>query len=255
MIGTANVLRAAKEGGMGDRVIDFSTSEVFGSVAYWVSEDAHAVAGSAGGALGVRSQKARWRTPCPRLLPRIRAPDGSFAAIQPLWSRPNRRRCPPDLIRRALRNEPITIYGDGTQIRTWCYVDDMVDALMLALETPGANGESFNVGNARAVTTIFGLAETVCRVLGAKSEIQFRDALSSDVELHIPEGRESARVQGAGRYRGRHLADCGVVPDKHALEGSDCRDRRAGLPVGQPANAQAIEPARLVIPEPRSSVH
>lgn len=197
MIGTANVLRAAKEAGVSDRVIEFSTSEVFGSMAYRVSEDSHAVAGSAG--------EARWVYAVSKLAgEHLSYAYFSEYGLPTVTLRPFNVYGPGQtgegaiqiFIRRALRNEPITIYGDGTQIRAWCYVDDMVDALMLALEKPGAVGESFNVGNARAVTTIFGLAETVCRVLGSKSDIQFRDALSADIELRIPETHKAVQVLG-----------------------------------------------------------
>ena len=57
---------------------------------------------------------------------------------------------------------------------------------MCALEHPKAVGESFNIGNARAVVTVYGLAEAICRVVGATSRIQFRPALSADIELRIP---------------------------------------------------------------------
>jgi UDP-glucose 4-epimerase len=89
-------------------------------------------------------------------------------------------------INRALKNEDINIYGDGNQIRAWCYVNDFVDCLMLALESPAAVGQSFNIGNARAVVTIYGLAQTVCRVLNSKSKIVFKPPLSADIELRIP---------------------------------------------------------------------
>jgi UDP-glucose 4-epimerase len=62
----------------------------------------------------------------------------------------------------------------------------MVEGVMCALAHPNAVGESFNIGNARAVTTVFGLAETICRVVGSSSKILFRDALSADIELRIP---------------------------------------------------------------------
>ena len=62
----------------------------------------------------------------------------------------------------------------------------MMNALIRALYMPKAVGESFNIGNARAITTIFGLAETICRVLNSKSKIVFKDALSADIELRIP---------------------------------------------------------------------
>ena len=88
-------------------------------------------------------------------------------------------------IKRALNNEDIYINGDGTQIRAWCYVDDFVDCLMRCISDEKAIGESFNLGNARAVITTLGLAQTVCRVLASKSKILFRDQLSADIELRI----------------------------------------------------------------------
>jgi len=197
MIGTANVLRASQQAGVSDRVVEFSTSEVFGSMAYRVSEEAQAVAGSAG--------EARWVYAVSKLagehlthayFREFRLPTVTLRPFNVYGPGQTGEGALQIFIRRALANEPITIYGDGTQIRAWCYVDDMVDALMLALEKPAAVGESFNVGNARAVTTVFGLAETVCRVLGANSEIRFQEALSADIELRIPETRKAEHVLG-----------------------------------------------------------
>ena len=65
------------------------------------------------------------------------------------------------------------IHGDGTQIRAWCYIDDMVRGVLRTMVAPAAVGESFNIGNHRAVTTIYGLANTVARVLDSSSEIRF----------------------------------------------------------------------------------
>lgn len=197
MIGTANVLRAAKEAGISDRLIEFSTSEVFGSMAYRVSEENHAVAGSAG--------EARWVYAVSKLAGEHLA-HAYFRehGLPTVTLRPFNVYGPGQtgegaiqiFIRKALKNEPISIYGDGTQIRAWCFVDDMVDALMLAIERKEAIGESFNVGNARAVTTIFGLAEAVCRVLGSSSEVVFRPPLSADIELRIPETRKAEELLG-----------------------------------------------------------
>lgn len=197
MIGTANVLRAAKEAGVRDRVVEFSTSEVFGSMAYRVSEETQAVAGSAG--------EARWVYAVSKLAGEHLAHAYFREHKLPIVTlRPFNVYGPGQtgegaiqiFIRKALKNEPISIYGDGTQIRAWCFVDDMIDALMLAMERPEAVGESFNVGNARAVTTIFGLAEIVCRVLGSSSEIVFKPPLSADIELRIPETRKAEQLLG-----------------------------------------------------------
>ncbi|MDB2497672.1 NAD-dependent epimerase/dehydratase family protein [Alphaproteobacteria bacterium] len=197
MIGTANVLRAAQLAGVRDRVIEFSTSEVFGSMAYRVSEESFAVAGSAG--------EARWVYAVSKLAGEHLA-HAYFREhnLPTVTLRPFNIYGPGQtgegaiqiFIRKSLKNEPINIYGDGTQIRAWCYVDDMVNALMLALECPEAVGESFNVGNARAVTTIFGLAEIVCRVLGSTSEIVFKPPLSADIELRIPETKKAENLLG-----------------------------------------------------------
>ncbi|MBX3662269.1 MAG: NAD-dependent epimerase/dehydratase family protein [Burkholderiales bacterium] len=197
MIGTANVLRAAHEAGVSDRVIEFSTSEVFGSMAYRVSEETQAVAGSAG--------EARWVYAVSKLAGEHLAhayfreynlPTVTLRPFNVYGPGQTGEGAIQIFIRRALRNEPISIYGDGTQIRAWCYVDDMVDGLMRSIDSPKAVGESFNIGNARAVTTIFGLAETVCRVLESRSEIVFKDALSADIELRIPETKKAEMLLG-----------------------------------------------------------
>ncbi|MGQ0525734.1 MAG: NAD-dependent epimerase/dehydratase family protein [Betaproteobacteria bacterium] len=197
MIGTANVLRAADAIKVKDRVLDFSTSEVFGSMAYRVSESMQTITGSAG--------EARWVYAVSKLAGEHLA-HAYFRerGLPTVTLRPFNVYGPGQtgegaiqiFIRRALDNAPIIIHGDGTQIRAWCYVDDMVEGLMLALERHEAVGESFNVGNARAVTTIFGLAETVCRVLNSRSEIVFREPLSADIELRIPETRKAEALLG-----------------------------------------------------------
>jgi UDP-glucose 4-epimerase len=99
-------------------------------------------------------------------------------------------------IKRALKDQDIYINGDGSQIRAWCYIDDFVDCLMEVLENTKAIGQSFNIGNARAVITTLGLAQTVCRVLNSKSKILFRDQLSADIELRIPSVEKAENVLG-----------------------------------------------------------
>ena len=59
---------------------------------------------------------------------------------------------------------------------------------------PKAVGESFNIGNARAVMTILGLAQTVCRVLNSKSDIVFDPPLSADIALRIPSVEKSDKI-------------------------------------------------------------
>jgi len=188
MLGTANVLEAAKDTPTVERLLDFSTSEVFGSMAYRSGEADSTVTGAVG--------EARWTYAVSKLAGEhlTHAYHQEFG-LPTTTVRPFNVYGPGQLgegalsifIRKALRDEDLVIFGDGSQIRAWCYVDDMVEGILCALSDPNAVGESFNIGNARAVTTVYGLAETVCRVLGSRSKIQFRDALSADIQLRIPQ--------------------------------------------------------------------
>lgn len=197
MLGTANILEAVWKAGSVERFMDFSTSEVFGSHAFKVDESCETITGAVG--------EARWTYAVSKLA-------GEHLAhayhreygLPTVTVRPFNIYGPGQIgegaiqifIRKALNNEDIYIFGDGNQIRAWCYVEDMVDGIMLALTHPNAIGESFNIGNARAVTTIYGLAQTVCRVLNSKSKIVFRDPLSADIELRIPSVQKAKQLIG-----------------------------------------------------------
>jgi UDP-glucose 4-epimerase len=209
MIGTANALEAARLNDIKDRFIDFSTSEIFGSMAYKSTEDSNTVAGSAG--------EARWVYAVSKL-----AGEHLAHAYYKQFQLPTVTVRPFNIygpgqtgegalhifIKRALKGEDIFINGDGSQIRAWCYVNDFVECLMRCIEDPEAIGQSFNIGNARAVITILGLAQTVCRVLHSKSRILFREELSADVELRIPSVKKAEQVLG---FKARVDLDEGIA--------------------------------------------
>jgi len=197
MIGTANALAAAHTNGVKDRFIDFSTSEIFGSMAYKSTETDNTVSGSAGEARWVYAVSKlagehlahayfkQYNLPVVTVRPfNVYGPGQTGEGAMQIF------------IKRALKNEEIFINGDGAQIRAWCYVDDFVDCLMRCIENPKAIGESFNLGNARAVITTLGLAQTVCRVLKSSSKISFRDQLSADIELRIPSVEKTFTLLG-----------------------------------------------------------
>lgn len=197
MIGTSNALEAARVNGITDRFIDFSTSEVFGSMAFRSSETDQTVAGSAG--------EARWTYAISKLAgEHLAHAYQSQYGLNTVTVRPFNVYGPGQtgegaiqiFIKKALANEDITIHGDGNQIRAWCFVDDFVECLAQCIENPAAIGQSFNIGNARAVITILGLAQTVCRVLNSTSKINFVEALSADIALRIPSVDKSADVLG-----------------------------------------------------------
>lgn len=197
MIGTANALEAARINGVSNRFIDFSTSEVFGSMAFRSSETDETVSGSAG--------EARWTYAVSKLAGEHLAHAYHVQHNLPVVTvRPFNVYGPGQtgegaiqiFIKKALKNEDIYIHGDGNQIRAWCYVDDFVECIFKCLDNEAAVGESFNIGNARAVITILGLAQTVCRVLNSSSKIIFQDALSADIALRIPSVEKSTRILG-----------------------------------------------------------
>ncbi len=197
MLGTANVLEVSQKLGIKDRVIDFSTSEVFGSMAFKSKEEDQTVAGSAGEARWVyavsklagehlaKAYTTQYNLPVVTIRPfNVYGPGQSSNGALQIF------------IERALRGQDIHIDGDGNQIRAWCYVDDFVNCLEKCITNPKAIGESFNIGNPRAVITILGLAQTICRVLNSKSKIIFDPPLSADVAIRIPSVEKAKEVLG-----------------------------------------------------------
>jgi UDP-glucose 4-epimerase len=197
MIGSANVLDAATHVDGLKRVVCFSTSEVFGQLAFRSEETAPAVLGAVG--------EGRWTYAVSKLAEEHL----SYAyyrqeGLPTVTLRPFNVYGPGQVgegalrgfVMRAIANEDLLIHGDGTQIRAWCYIDDMLRGLLLAIVAPSAVGESFNIGNHRAVTTIYGLASTVVRVLGSTSQIRFVPRASADIELRIPRVDKARDVLG-----------------------------------------------------------
>jgi UDP-glucose 4-epimerase len=187
LMGTLNALESARQMKRLERFVDFSTSEVFGSNAFRAEESGLASIGAVG--------EARWIYAVSKLTGEhmAHAYHREFG-LPAVTLRPFNVYGPGQVgegalhrfVTLALQNKDIEIHGDGTQIRAWCYVDDMVDGVLLVMEHPNAIGESFNIGNARAVVTIFGLANAVVRVLNSKSAIRFVRKDYADIELRVP---------------------------------------------------------------------
>ena len=99
-------------------------------------------------------------------------------------------------IETILAGEDLVIHGDGSQVRAWCYVDDLVDALLLVLERPEAVGEVFNIGNERSVLTVVELAERIRALMGVDVELKFRPLHYTDVEMRIPNVDKARKLLG-----------------------------------------------------------
>ena len=99
-----------------------------------------------------------------------------------------------NFIVQALSGEPITLYGDGNQTRSFCYVDDLVNGL-LAMMNQGTEIGPLNLGNPTEFT-IRQLAEMVLRLTGSKSEIVFRPLPQDDPVQRQPDITKAKRVLG-----------------------------------------------------------
>lgn len=91
-----------------------------------------------------------------------------------------------NFIMQALQNKPITIYGDGSQTRSFCYVHDMIDALILLMNSPDDFTGPVNLGNPGEFT-IKELAEAVIRMTGSESEVVYLDLPKDDPAQRQPD--------------------------------------------------------------------
>ena len=198
LIGTYNALEAAlATKDTIERIVEFSTSEVFGQYAFNVQEAHVTSIGSVG--------EARWTYAVSKLAGEhmAHAYHGELG-LPSVSVRPFNIYGPGQIgggairafIEAALAGEDLEIRGDGSQIRAWCYVDDMVEAVLLALEHPAAVGESFNVGNPRSAVTIYDLATRIKRLTGCPGELRFVPLRYTDVELRIPNVAKARTLLG-----------------------------------------------------------
>jgi UDP-glucose 4-epimerase len=100
-----------------------------------------------------------------------------------------------------LRDEPLTVIGDGTQTRCFTYVDDAIRATVQAGVLPGTDGEIFNIGTATE-TSILDLAKLMVEIAGSKSEIRFvsKEAVYGtsyeDIGRRVPDNRRMREILG-----------------------------------------------------------
>jgi UDP-glucuronate decarboxylase len=91
-----------------------------------------------------------------------------------------------NFIVQALRGEDLTVYGDGSQTRSFCYVDDLIEGMIRAMETPQDFAGPVNLGNPEEFT-IHSLAETVIRMTGSRSRIASRPLPQDDPTQRRPD--------------------------------------------------------------------
>lgn len=108
-------------------------------------------------------------------------------------SRPDDGRIVPNFVTQALQGEPITVYGDGSQTRSLCYVSDLVAGLLKAMLRPNTAGEVFNLGNPNEFT-VMEFAERVADYLGSEAGITYRPLPMDDPTRRCPDISKAERV-------------------------------------------------------------
>lgn len=195
--GTSNLLRAVEKRRDLHRFVYFSTSEVFGMNSFRAAEDTPASIGSV--------HEARWTYSIAKLagehlvhtyhreldLPTVIVrPFNVFGPLR-LGDHAMLR-----FILAALRGDDLEVHGDGTQIRSWCYIDDFVDAVLRTIVLPQASGEAFNIGNPRNTLTIYELARRVIDLIGSTSRVRFAAIDFSDIDVRVPRLRKAEELLG-----------------------------------------------------------
>jgi nucleoside-diphosphate-sugar epimerase len=205
--GTANVVDAVVASGVGN-LLYLSTSEVHGPEAHDVDEEAPCAIGP--------SSDRRWVYATSKLAgEHLVLRGGETHGFAATVLRPFNVYGPRQTGEGAIRNfclaatsgEDLVVYGDGSAVRAWCYVDDFVDAVLLALGNPAAAGQVFNIGNPGASVDTNGLARLVASLapgVGVRSESvsraevayrtpvidKARELLGFEPTIRLPEGLE-----------------------------------------------------------------
>lgn len=110
-------------------------------------------------------------------------------------SRTDDGRVIPNFVQQALRGEPITIYGDGRQTRSYCHVDDLVEGLFRLFSTPGNIEDPVNVGNPGEIS-VAELAARILELSGSEAGIEFRALPQDDPKRRCPDIGRAQKLLG-----------------------------------------------------------
>jgi nucleoside-diphosphate-sugar epimerase len=186
-VGTSRLLQAIEGSKKLQRLIYFSTSEVFGVNSFRVDENSPPSVGPIA--------EARWSYAIAKLAGEhlvkayFRETQMPISIVRPFNIFGPKRTGDHALLRfilNALTGKPVQVHGDGSQIRSWCYIDDFCSALVSMLERPEAVGEDFNIGNPSNTITIYELARKVIELCGSDVPIDFIEHPFPDISIRVP---------------------------------------------------------------------
>jgi dTDP-glucose 4,6-dehydratase len=192
--GTHNMLGLAKF--KRARFLIASTSEVYGDPQVHPQPETYWGHVNPIGPRGVYDEAKRYAEALTMAYHRQQGVDTCIARIFNTYGprmRPHDGRAIPTFVRQALENKPLTVFGDGSQTRSFCYVDDEIRGLYL-LATSGEH-LPVNIGNPHEMT-LLELAEAVILVTGSKSEIVFEALPVDDPQVRQPDITRAQQVLG-----------------------------------------------------------
>jgi nucleoside-diphosphate-sugar epimerase len=208
-VGTSRLLQAIEGSKKLQRLIYFSTSEVFGVNSFRVDENSPPSVGPIA--------EARWSYSIAKLAGEhlvkayFRETQMPVTIVRPFNIFGPRRTGEHALLRfilNALTGKPLLVHGDGSQIRSWCYIDDFCSALLLMLERPEAVGEDFNIGNPSNTLTIYELARRVVDLCGTDVPIDFVEHPFPDISIRVPSLTKAHSLLG---YKPRYHLDIALT--------------------------------------------
>jgi dTDP-glucose 4,6-dehydratase len=192
--GTHNMLGLAKF--KRARFLLASTSEVYGDPQVHPQPETYWGHVNPIGPRGVYDEAKRYAEALTMAYHRQQGVDSAIVRIFNTYGprmRPHDGRAIPTFLRQALENKPITVFGDGSQTRSFCYVDDLIRGVYL-LATSGEH-LPVNLGNP-AEMSLLELAETVIRITGADSEIVFEALPVDDPQVRQPDITRARQLLG-----------------------------------------------------------
>lgn len=195
-IGTRGVLRVAKAHDA--KFLFTSTSEVYGDPKEHPQKETYWGNVNPNGVRACYDEAKRFGEMMTMLYVRNHGVDGRIARIFNTYGprmRPTDGRVISNFINQALENKPITVYGDGSQTRSICFVSDMVAGLIALMESDGTTGEVVNIGNPEEYTML-DLAKKIKTMMGVSSEIIHTELPIDDPTKRKPDIRKAASLLG-----------------------------------------------------------
>ena len=223
LTGTRNVLEAARKNDNIQRIVNISTSEVYGNVMN-ATEGACASVGTENdprlcyASAKLMGEHLVWAYHRDFGLPTVIVrPFNIFGSMRTASNAVG------VFIVKALAGSDVTLHGDGSQLRSWCYIDDFRNAILGCIEAKDAIGQDFNIGNPITAVTIYDLAERIIRISGSKSKLVTTPHTFSDIGVRAP---NSSKARELLNYNPKFDMDSGLAPtiEWHRSHLEDFRD-------------------------------